>query len=104
MSKLDDNIKTDLKETGFDVDWIQLAQNRAQWRKYIYIFVGNTSLNVTPSLSEKVTEGLENNLYFSILFAFVNNIILQFCYRLCKPKIHFYILYNGYVNIIDILI
>jgi hypothetical protein len=29
----EDNIKTDLRETGIDwVNWIQLAQDRIQWR------------------------------------------------------------------------
>jgi hypothetical protein len=31
--KIKDNIKTDLKEIGYDgVDWIELAQNRVRWR------------------------------------------------------------------------
>jgi hypothetical protein len=32
MHKLKDDIKVDLKETGYEVgNWIQLAQNRIQW-------------------------------------------------------------------------
>jgi hypothetical protein len=27
-----DNIKMDLREIGWDMDWIDLAQNRDQWR------------------------------------------------------------------------
>jgi hypothetical protein len=50
------------------------------------------------------TDYHSSNLYFSILFAFINNIILQFCYCLCKPKTHFYTLYNGYIDILDTLI
>jgi hypothetical protein len=31
-----DNIKTDLREIGWDgVDWIDLAQNRDQWRALV---------------------------------------------------------------------
>jgi hypothetical protein len=31
----EDNIKTDLRETGIDgVNWIQLAQNRIRWRAF----------------------------------------------------------------------
>jgi hypothetical protein len=31
-----DNIKMDLKETGWDgMDWIDLAQNRDQWRALV---------------------------------------------------------------------
>jgi hypothetical protein len=28
----EDNIKTDLHEVGWGMDWIQLAQNRDSWR------------------------------------------------------------------------
>jgi hypothetical protein len=32
----EDNIKTDIKETGCKfVDWIQLAQDRVQWRAVV---------------------------------------------------------------------
>jgi hypothetical protein len=31
--RLEDNIKMDLRETGWDgIDWIDLAQDRDQWR------------------------------------------------------------------------
>jgi hypothetical protein len=34
--KVEDNIKMDLRETGIDgANWIQLAQDRAQWRAYV---------------------------------------------------------------------
>jgi hypothetical protein len=37
----EDNIKTDLRETGFgDVDWIDLAQDRGRWRAVV-----NTVMN-----------------------------------------------------------
>jgi hypothetical protein len=33
----EDNIKMDLRERGFDgVNWIQLAQDRVQWRAFVY--------------------------------------------------------------------
>jgi hypothetical protein len=52
-----DNIKMDLREIGWDgVDWIDVAQNRDQWRALV-----NTVLN--PSGSMKclgVLEGLHN--------------------------------------------
>jgi hypothetical protein len=32
----EDNIKTDLREKGIDgVNWIQLAQDRVQWRAFV---------------------------------------------------------------------
>jgi hypothetical protein len=38
----EDNIKTDLKEMGFeDVDWIHLAQDRDRWRAFV-----NTVVNL----------------------------------------------------------
>jgi hypothetical protein len=37
-----DNIKTDLTEIGWDgVDWIELAQDRDQWRALV-----NTAMNL----------------------------------------------------------
>jgi hypothetical protein len=37
----EDNIKMDLREIGIDgANWIQLAQNRVQWRAYV-----NTVMN-----------------------------------------------------------
>jgi hypothetical protein len=39
---LEDNIKMDLKKTGWgDVDWIDLAHNRDQWRALV-----NTVMNL----------------------------------------------------------
>jgi hypothetical protein len=37
----EDNIKLDLREIGIDVNWIQLAQDRDQWRAFV-----NTVLNL----------------------------------------------------------
>jgi hypothetical protein len=38
----EDNIKMDLREIGFDgVNWIQLAQDRVQWRAFV-----NTVMNL----------------------------------------------------------
>jgi hypothetical protein len=38
----EDNIKLDLKEIGIDgANWIQLAQNRVQWRAFV-----NTVMNI----------------------------------------------------------
>jgi hypothetical protein len=38
----EDNIKTDLRETGIDgVNWIRLAQDRVQWRAFV-----NTVMNL----------------------------------------------------------
>jgi hypothetical protein len=38
----EDNIKMDLREIGIDVaNWIQLAQDRVQWRTYV-----NTVMNL----------------------------------------------------------
>jgi hypothetical protein len=38
----EDNIKMDLREIGFDeANWIQLAQDRAQWRDFL-----NTVMNL----------------------------------------------------------
>jgi hypothetical protein len=31
----EDNIKMDLSEIGIDVNWIQLAQDRVQWRDFV---------------------------------------------------------------------
>jgi hypothetical protein len=40
--KLEDNIKTDLREIGWDcVDWIDLAHDRDQWRALV-----NTVMNL----------------------------------------------------------
>jgi hypothetical protein len=40
--KWEDNIKTDLRETGFgDVNWIRLAQDRDRWRTLV-----NTVMNL----------------------------------------------------------
>ena len=33
--KWKDNIKTDLLEVGWDMDWIDLAQNRDSWRSLV---------------------------------------------------------------------
>ena len=39
-SRWEDNIKMDLREMGCDAgDWIDLAQNRAQWRAYLRMVV-----------------------------------------------------------------
>jgi hypothetical protein len=36
LGRWEDNIKMDLKETGFgDVDWINLAQDRDRWRALV---------------------------------------------------------------------
>jgi hypothetical protein len=38
----EDNIKLDVREIGIDgADWIQLAQDRVQWRVFV-----NTSMNL----------------------------------------------------------
>jgi hypothetical protein len=40
-----ENIKMDLREIGWDgVDWIELAQNRDQWRAFV-----NTVMNLRVS-------------------------------------------------------
>jgi hypothetical protein len=40
--RYEDNIKMDLRETGIDgANWIQLAQNRVQWRAFV-----NTVMNL----------------------------------------------------------
>jgi hypothetical protein len=36
-----DNIKTDLREIGWDIDWIDLARDRDQWRAFL-----NTVMNL----------------------------------------------------------
>jgi hypothetical protein len=42
----DDNIKLDLREIGIDgANWIQLAQNRVQWRAFV-----NTAMNLRVQL------------------------------------------------------
>jgi hypothetical protein len=43
-----DNIKTDLREIGWDgMDWIELAQDREQWRAHV-----NTAINLrVPQLA-----------------------------------------------------
>jgi hypothetical protein len=36
MRRWEDNIKLDLREIGIDgVNWIQLAQDRVQWRAFV---------------------------------------------------------------------
>jgi len=36
--KWEDNIRMDLKEIGWEgVDWINLAQDRDQWRSLVYV-------------------------------------------------------------------
>jgi hypothetical protein len=32
---VEDNIKMDLKEVGWSMDWIDLAQNRERWRAVV---------------------------------------------------------------------
>jgi hypothetical protein len=45
----EDNIKTDLRETGFNgVNWIRLTQNRVQWRAFL-----STVMNETSSSTKK---------------------------------------------------
>jgi hypothetical protein len=45
LGRWDDNIKLDLRETGIDeANWIQLAQDRIQWRAFV-----NTVMNVRVS-------------------------------------------------------
>jgi hypothetical protein len=37
IRRWEDNIKMDLRETGWgDMDWIDLAQDRDQWRAFVY--------------------------------------------------------------------
>jgi hypothetical protein len=52
-----DNIKMDLREIGWDgVDWIDMAQDRDQWRALV-----NTVLNLQGSIKcWGVLEGLHN--------------------------------------------
>jgi hypothetical protein len=39
-----DNIKIDLREIGWDyVDWIDLAQDRDQWRACWYLLIGSSA-------------------------------------------------------------
>jgi hypothetical protein len=49
----EDNIKTDIRETGGDnVDWYHLAQHRDQWRGRV-----NSIMNLLLSLASWVTIG-----------------------------------------------
>jgi len=34
-SKWEDNIKMDLQETGWSMDWIDLAEDRDKWRELV---------------------------------------------------------------------
>jgi hypothetical protein len=49
----EDNIKTDLRETGWDrMDWVHLAQVRDQWRAFVNMVMNLRVLqNVGNSLS-----------------------------------------------------
>jgi hypothetical protein len=35
----EDNIKMDLREIGIDANWIQLAQDRVQWRACVNVIM-----------------------------------------------------------------
>jgi hypothetical protein len=48
--KWEDNIKMDLRETGIDgANWIQLAQDRVQWRAFV-----NTVMNLRVPLQSRI--------------------------------------------------
>jgi hypothetical protein len=49
MLRWEENIKMGLKETGYDVDWIQLAHNRVQWRALV-----NTAMNLRVPERRKI--------------------------------------------------
>jgi hypothetical protein len=44
-----DNIKTDLQEVGWGVDWIDVAENRDMWRAFV-----NAVMNLPRSSSQEV--------------------------------------------------
>jgi hypothetical protein len=57
----EDNIKMDLREIGIDwTNWIQLAQDRVQWRDFV-----NTVMNLrVPSESRIFFDRLSDNQLF----------------------------------------
>jgi hypothetical protein len=58
---LEDNIKLDIREIGIDeANWIQLAQDRAQWRVFV-----NTVMNLrVPNRKQDIFYTLSDNQLF----------------------------------------
>jgi hypothetical protein len=56
----EDNIKQDLREIGIDgANWIQLAQDRVQWRAFV-----NTVMNLRVPKSRILFDKLSDNQLF----------------------------------------